>query len=302
VWARQRARLKNLCKTCYIPLGSNRFKARYSLGLRNRLFAPLFGRKRFGWKARVAFWGAFLGLLVGGYYWQPLRYEFFPPEAPKLARVEPEFIRAGARVLVVAGHPDDSEFYMGGTLLRMQEAGCVIRLVAMTDGDRAYYPFGVPEGLTETRRGEQSRAAKMWGGDVVFLGYRDGRLPINDETVADLLAEIEEFKPDVVLAADPKYRPRRAHRDHTNAGENAMLALEKWSGSCTVALYSTRAPNCWVDITRYWFGKKELVAVHESQFYGERLQWITGMLAERATEEGERAGLSMAESYRVFER
>jgi LmbE family N-acetylglucosaminyl deacetylase len=271
--------------------------------LRIAWFKPVFGKKKVGWKRRLLVWGVFLGVLTGAYYWQPLRYEFFPPDPPEQAPVTPSeagLLKAGVRVLIVAGHPDDSEFYLGGTLLQMAAAGLKVRLVCMTDGDKSFYPFGVPEGLTETRRAEQRRAAEAWKGDVVFLGYGDGRLPVNARTVADLVDEIEKFKPDIVMAPDVLYRPRRSHSDHIDAGRNAerSLAVLVWKG--TVALYNTRAPNCSVDITRDWQGKVELIRFHASQFGGSKQGFIETMLARRARDAGKESGVEMAENLRVY--
>jgi LmbE family N-acetylglucosaminyl deacetylase len=268
------------------------------------LFRPI-GRKKVGWKRRLVFWGAFVAVLLGGYYWQPIRIEFFPPEAPRLERVTPEsagLFSPGTKVLIVTGHPDDSEFYLGGALLRMSKAGAVLRLVSMTDGDKAYYPCCVEPGLTERRRKEQRRAARLWNGDVVFLGFKDGRLPVNDETVSSLVEQFRLFDPDVVVSIDPVYRPRQSHSDHIDAGRNALRALEEWGEPVTVALCNTRAPNCFIEIEREWFGKVDLLAAHESQFYGDRLDLITGFLADRAIREGKKAGLGMAESLRVYRR
>lgn len=254
-----------------------------------------------GWKKRLVFWGGFFGLLALAYYWQPQRYEVFPPTVPESPRVNPAafgLFEPGARVLVVTGHPDDSEFYLGGTLLRLAESGAVIRLVAMTDGDKAYYPFGVEAGLTETRREEQRRAAQVWNGDVVFLGFMDGRLPVSDETVESLRQQIQAFGPDFVLAQDPLYRPRTTHSDHIDAGRNALRAVERWGRPCKVLLFNTRAPNCYVDVQKYWFGKLDLLAIHESQFHGDRLLRISSYLADRALRDGEAAGQGMSESFR----
>jgi LmbE family N-acetylglucosaminyl deacetylase len=270
--------------------------------LRIAWFKPVFGKRRVGWKLRLLFWGGFLGLLAGGYYWQPLRYEFFPPAAPSLTPITPPeagLFKSGVRVLIVAGHPDDSEFYLGGTLLQMAKAGAVIRLVCMTDGDKAFYPFGVPDGLTETRRSEQRKAAAVWRGSVVFLGYSDGRLPVNDETVSDLATVLKDFRPDVVLAPDVTYRPRRSHSDHIDAGRNAERALDSLGWKGTVGLYNSRAPNCYVDITREWQGKVGLISLHASQFGGAKSAFIESLLARLARDQGAIVGVEMAESLRV---
>ena len=262
-----------------------------------RLFQGRTGR------IRLIVWGSFWIVLLSLYYWQPIRIEFFPPALPNQAEADPDSERLfseGAKVLVVTAHPDDAEFYIGGTLLQLGRAGAQIRLVAMTNGDKAFYPWGADPELTETRQKEQRRAAEIWGGTVQFLGYKDARLPVNGQTVGDLVAIMEQFQPDYVLSFDTVYRGRRVHSDHIDAGRNTLRALKQWEGDPWAMLFATRAPNYFVDISDDWFGKKDLLAVHASQFHGEKLEWIANMVASHAEQYGEQAGVGMAEGFRAY--
>lgn len=254
-------------------------------------------------KIRIIVWGSFWTVLISFYYWQPIRIEFFPPKPPAHEEVEPDADRLfaeGAKVLVITAHPDDAEFYIGGTLLQLGRAGAEIRLVAMTNGDKAYYPGGADPELTETRQSEQRQAAEVWGGTVRFLGYKDARLPVSKGTVGDLVSIMEEFHPDYVLSFDPVYRGRRVHSDHIDAGRNTVRALKHWDGDPWIMLFSTRAPNYFVDITDDWPAKKDLLAIHASQFHGEKLEWIANMVAGNAEQYGEQAGVGMAEGFRAY--
>src|ERR1700753_350344 len=86
--------------------------------------------------------------LVGGmaafYAYQPQRVDFFPTPAPSpKPRVDPDsaqLFRKGTRVAVVSAHPDDTEFFIGGTLTKLHEAGVKILIIVCTDGDKGYYP------------------------------------------------------------------------------------------------------------------------------------------------------------------
>jgi hypothetical protein len=59
------------------------------------------------------------------------------------------------------------------------------------------------------------------------------------------------------------------------------------------------APNYWVDTTGTWEKRAELLGVHKSQFYGEKLQLIQGTIFDKATTEGEKIGAETAESFRA---
>ena len=254
-------------------------------------------------RIRLIVWGSFWTILLSFYYWQPIRIEFFPPAVPAHAELDPDserFFSEGARVLVVAAHPDDAEFFIGGTLLQLGRAGAQVRLVAMTNGDKAFYPWGADPELTRTRQSEQRNAAQIWGGTVQFLGYKDARLPVNDKTVGDLVAIMEQFDPEYVLSFDPVYRARRDHSDHIDTGRNVLRALERWGGDSWVLLFSTRAPNYFVDISGDWFDKRDLLAVHASQFSAERLERVANFVASRAEQYGDQAGVGMAEGFRCY--
>ena len=69
-----------------------------------------------------------------------MRIDLSTDSGPALPLLTPEKIglfAQGRRIMIVARHPDDAEFFLGGTLTRAHEAGATIRLVAMTNGDKA---------------------------------------------------------------------------------------------------------------------------------------------------------------------
>ena len=133
---------------------------------------------------------AFLAVALGGLYWyQPQRIDFLPRQAPDpnppLDPDSAQLFKPGTRVSIVAAHPDDPEFFIGGTLAKLSKAGAKIEIVMCTDGDKGYYPWFMTN-AGENRRVrtvEQIDAAKQYNAEVVFLHEPDGRLRANADVV-----------------------------------------------------------------------------------------------------------------------
>ena len=79
----------------------------------------------------------------------------------------------GKKVLVVVGHPDDLEWYVGGTLRRLSDLGAEVQVVVATDGEKGPNRTRVAD-LPAARRQEQLAAAQINGyARVRFLGLPD---------------------------------------------------------------------------------------------------------------------------------
>jgi MYXO-CTERM domain-containing protein len=84
---------------------------------------------------------------------------------------------AEAQILVIAPHPDDDILTSAGVIYRARQAGTVVWVLYMTNGD--YAPTGTAWGLT--REGEAVSAQALLGvpeANMVFLGYPDGSLQV----------------------------------------------------------------------------------------------------------------------------
>ncbi len=245
----------------------------------------------------AAFWGF--------WNWQPWEYDIIRRPVPHPnPRVDPDSKRLfspGTRVMIVTAHPDDSEFYVGGTLARLQESGAEIWQVILTDGDKAYYgPLTDAAKNRVERRQEAIDAAKSWGGkNLVILGYPDGRLKTSAELVTRLREEFAKFKPEYVLAFDFDYPPRFSHKDHRISGQAVAEALDDAPSVEWLMRFSTSQPNYIADISEFWDRKAEMLKIHKSQFYGERLTRVTNMVQDRAVEDGEAIESTYGEGFRV---
>jgi LmbE family N-acetylglucosaminyl deacetylase len=129
------------------------------------------------------------------------------------------------RALCIAAHPDDVEFFAGGTVALMARRGAAVDIVVVTSGDK-----GTREGhrtgaeLAATREGEQVAAAALLGaGRVAFLRRRDAEVVDSLELRGELVREIRRSRPDVLLTFSPMPGYRQ-HPDHRTVGRVAMDA------------------------------------------------------------------------------
>jgi len=266
------------------------------------------------WKRLLRSFGRILLLLAivlvvggGGFYcWNPQKLHYPRKQPPaNFPKVDPDsskLFHKDTNVTVVVGHPDDAEFFISGALLKLNEMGAKITLIVVTDGDKSFYP-PFTTNVDENRRvrhQEQIDASAQYNARVVFLGGPDGRYDPDEPTLRKKLEDaMVASKPDYVMTFDSEYLPTIQHRDHENSGRAALELAPKTSAKW-VLLFATMAKNYYVETGKYWSKRTELVAIHKSQFYGSRLEMITGMLLEREMSDGEAAGVEMAEGFRAI--
>jgi LmbE family N-acetylglucosaminyl deacetylase len=202
------------------------------------------------------------------------------------------------RALVVVAHPDDADFWAGGTIASWTSAGIAVTYGVLSDGDSGGFDPQVPRSaIPGIRRAEQQAAAAVLGvADVRFLGYPDGCI-------------------------EPKWswRPfHRNHPDHRAAGEATMSAifpdarnpfahpelldeegLKPWEVG-EVWLIGSPSPNHYVDVTDRFDRKLAALQAHKSQT-GHRDRLAEG-LRERLASNSQAAGLPagrLAEAFQV---
>jgi len=189
------------------------------------------------------------------------------------------------RILVVLAHPDDPEFFCGGTLALWAREGHEIKYCLITNGNKGSDdPNMTPEKLAEIRRDEQKKAAAIIGvNHIENLGYDDGMLVSNLKVRKDVVREIRKVKPDILVSCDPlNFFPNDNyinHPDHRTAGQIALDAVFPASGNRMffpeliseeglephsveeVWLSLTAQPNTTLDITQTF--EIKLLALHE---------------------------------------
>ncbi len=261
-------------------------------------------RKRKHRNRRIVVYGSLVALFLGFYAWQPWELDLIPRKLPEnQAKVDPDATKLfskGTKILLITAHPDDSEFYIGGTLARLAPTASIHQIIC-TDGDKGYYPFEDHERNRKVRQQEARDALKAWNGaGISFLGFPDGRMTASQSLVDQIAKQIEDLKPDYVFAFDGDYPPRFSHRDHRRAGDASILAAKQAGFKGWLMLFSTLAPNYIVDVSDLWDQREKLLAIHKSQFFGERLEGVSNMVAGRAEEDGEMIGVTYGEGFRCI--
>jgi LmbE family N-acetylglucosaminyl deacetylase len=187
-------------------------------------------------------------------------------------------------LMVIAPHPDDSEFGVAGTAARLAKEGKKVVYVICTNGNKGSSDRKMtPEKLIKIREKEQKAAAAVLGvSEVVFLGFGDQELEDNHEFRKEVVRVIRQYKPHVVATADP-YRKYMWHRDHRITGIVTADAVYPFARDHMAYpelleqgyephkvkemwFWSSDDPNFRSDITDTIDLKLEALACHKSQF------------------------------------
>jgi len=135
-------------------------------------------------------------------------------------------------VLGIAAHPDDLDFYAGGTMATFAKQGATVYYLVLTDGGKGSADRNAtPESVQATRQQEQQKAAKALGvQEVFFCSYPDGALENTLAVKRDVVKTIRQVRPDVVISLDPSvlYSTTQGfinHADHRAAGQAALDAV-----------------------------------------------------------------------------
>jgi len=193
------------------------------------------------------------------------------------------------RALVVIAHPDDADFWAGGTIAAWTDSGIAVTYLLLTDGDSGGFDPDVPRtDVPAIRRAEQQAAAAILGvSDVRFLGQREGTLVAGFELRREIVRVIRQVRPQRLLTWSPEWNWQRfrtsCHADHRVTGELALTAaypdagnpfahpellrdegLAPWKVS-EFWLLNSPSPNHYVDITGVFDRKIQALQAHESQ-------------------------------------
>jgi LmbE family N-acetylglucosaminyl deacetylase len=225
---------------------------------------------------------------------------------------------AFSSALVLFAHPDDAEFFCGGTVARWVREGCEVHYVCVTDGSAGSNDPGTTrEAMRVVREREMRTAAEILGvASVAFLGELDGFLEVTPETRRKVTREVRRIRPEVIVAQDPSRLWSGDgyvnHSDHKAAGALALSAVMPDAPTRVMfqelegeglepyevpSLYlSVDEPDTFVDISDTLALKLKALFAHESQLGPEVEKWVTA----RAREVGERAGCEFAEGFKAF--
>jgi LmbE family N-acetylglucosaminyl deacetylase len=222
----------------------------------------------------------------------------------------------GKRVLVVAAHPDDCEWYAGGAIASLARHGAAINYVICTEGEKgSYEPETNPIALALRRKQEQQAANEVLHvRTAVYLGHPDGALENSALLRSQLTALYRELRPELLLAFDP-WKQYELHPDHLAAGHAALQArlaarmplfdphgLSQGLTAWTIPelwLFNPQVANHYVDVSDTFALKLLALRRHESQdVWGEVSVQV---LTETAQACGAKAGCALAEAFHRIE-
>ena len=129
------------------------------------------------------------------------------------------------RALCIVAHPDDIEYYCGGSVLKMTARGVKVDFVLATSGDKGTRNPNVPrDELAKMREQEQEASAYVLGVKrVSFLRHADAELVESLALREEFVRAIRASTPDVLLTFDPD-GGYRYHPDHRVVGRVALDA------------------------------------------------------------------------------
>ena len=121
--------------------------------------------------------------------------------------------------IAIAAHPDDIEFMMAGTLLRLKEAGYEIHYMNIANGSLGSATMDREE-TAATRRKEAMDAARLLGAAYHESLCDDLEVFYNSALLTGVVEVIREVEPEIVLT----HGPYDYMEDHVNAGRLVVSA------------------------------------------------------------------------------
>lgn len=230
------------------------------------------------------------------------------------------------RVLAIIAHPDDAEFWVGGTIAQWTDEGIQVTYCVLTDGTGGGFDPDVSRAeIPQIRRAEQQQAAKLLGvSEVKFFGLGEQNLQYERRALHEnLVRVIRQVRPQRVVTWSPEWnwqRFRSCHPDHLATGAAVLAAiypdasnpfalahlreeegLEPWTVREAWLINSPeREVNHYVDITATFDRKVAAVRAHASQIRDP--ESLPERLRERIAQNTAGAGLPdgrLAEAFQV---
>lgn len=196
-------------------------------------------------------------------------------------------------VVCIGAHPDDCEYFAGGTCVQWARRGHRVVFVTVSNGDIGHHASSGAE-LAKRRAEEARRSAERAGCEHRVLDYHDGEVLPTLELRKEIVRLIREFRADIVLT----HRPNDYHPDH----RYTSLVVQDAAFMVTVPNFCPDAPrlekdpvffylmdpftkpspfqvDVAVDVDESMPVKWDMLDAMDSQFY-EWLPWLWGFADE----------------------
>ncbi len=217
------------------------------------------------------------------------------------------------RILAVGAHPDDLEFFCGGTLAKYAKSGNEIFMSYLCTGCYGSRDTE-PAKLSEIRAQEARNSAKIIGATVFGPISNDLDLFSNRESRIKVVDIIRQAKPDIIIT----HSTNDYMADHVATGQivfdaafTATLPLFKTDYPAhekIMPIYSMDTsigvgfdPELYIDITDYFETKKKMLLSHESQhkwIAGHHQTDAVGIIEKMSSFRGLQCGVKYAEAFK----
>ncbi|HAH47334.1 PIG-L family deacetylase [Gimesia sp.] len=218
------------------------------------------------------------------------------------------------RILAVVAHPDDAELLCAGTLTRAQQAGAVIGICVLCQGDKGQ-PDPPLDNLVEVRQLEMQSAAKIVSAELFFGEQPDGGLFDSLELRRKLTEIMRQFSPTLVLA----HSQSDYHADHRAASviteaatwfsasagnKTASPALAKppvlwWMDTVNMTSF---APHFYLNISDFVETKILMLNCHQSQLQRGKdssFSPLQELMLQQCSTRGAQSGVKAAEAFQT---
>ena len=222
-------------------------------------------------------------------------------------------------ILALAAHPDDVEICVGGTLKKYRDSGHDIYIALTTSGNQGSNTHATREEIATIREKEQLEAAAMLNAKVRFMRFNDQGLFDTPETRKAVIEAIRWARPSVIFT----HWPDDPSTDHGVTGKVVSEVMLSLPGKLILAdvpplldikpstFYFEPAagigflPEAYVDISKEWDFKFEMLKKHRSQ-----VAWMTtNVLVDNVLDDlcstkdkfrGLQVGCRYAEAFRAY--
>lgn len=219
-------------------------------------------------------------------------------------------------VLVIAAHPDDEVYGMGGTIAKLSAEGNEVHVLIATDGSTMQYKDNPRlDEIIIKKKEETMYANEVLGVTKVHFGKLpdmklDSIAHVNINSVIERI--MRDVKPDIVYT----HFYGDVNLDHQNIFKSTLVAVRPTPGQSVKELYcyrvpsstewspqtvtSTFMPNVFVDISKYSQKKYEAIKLYETEIrnyphprsieYIEKFDCATGL----------KCGIGLAEEFMLM--
>lgn len=216
------------------------------------------------------------------------------------------------KILVIAAHPDDEIYGMGGTIARLSSEGKQVHLLIITDGSSAQYRNDTQlDEIISRKKEETRRAAECVGiASVQYGGLPDMRLDQTEHIKINEVIEscIQQLQPDTVFT----HFWGDVNLDHQRVFQSTVVATRPVAGQSVKQMYcysvpsSTEwqvrnqdafVPNYFVDIQAYAEQKSAAVNAYATELRAYPHPRSAQAVMEQDRSAGLRCGLGQCEEF-----